>query len=285
MSAIFAPLLLLWGANVTVRGQTDCPSPVQVETALQALPPVFDPASANVLDLANDNDAVVARLISAAGLPLGEKRLPRGAPCEDMAAAIALSVATWQSDVHTTYTPRLLDWAAPKPPETTVRAWSVGVGVGAGGSVDPTAGGLQALVVGLRQLTSAGSVRFAVAGELHKQMSLGVANVQWRRTALALGWQQRILGANGLSLFTDVQLAWLQINGEGFVTNRSDATLDPGFELGVRAELLSTRVPLWAELGASMWPRGHKVMTPADMPVRALPVVEAFLRVGVALRL
>ena len=84
---------------VQAEGTTTCPDPALVATRLAGLLPA-SAAVADQLDRAKlweDGGDLVIRLERADGVVLGTRRLPRTYGCEDLASAVAVSVAAWRA--------------------------------------------------------------------------------------------------------------------------------------------------------------------------------------------
>jgi len=94
--------LALSGSAVTVEGDSRCPTAPEIAARVaELLPPVTTAAS--LPDRARVDDQGDALRISVQrpdGSLIGERTLARSFPCPDLAAAAAVIIATWESDVH-----------------------------------------------------------------------------------------------------------------------------------------------------------------------------------------
>lgn len=273
-------VLLLDGSGIQVAGTSDCPTPLQVEQAYAALATVSarnDKARFEVV-----GDEVVMHVTSSQGFVLGEKRLQRSQKCEDLASAFALSLATLQNEVAYANSPTLAE-QTPAPVRVPPRWWNVGLAVGIASTAKLSSPALRVLLLGRWQATRAGALRASLGTGSEQSLALGPGQARWSRSILALGWDQEVLHTPRLSLFGAALLAWLQVRGEGFVSNRDSAVFDPGFEFGGHGLVHRfAALDLWMEAGAAVWPRGHHVVTPAENPTKSLPITELFLRLGLA---
>lgn len=293
--------LVFLAAAVRVEGTTACPHPDQVAARLGALlsadVPGARPDRARIWD---DGDDVAVELDGSDGTLIGARRFPRRHGCEDLAAALAVSIAGWESDVHPEFSPHLIEGAPPPtvtkpaaPDPLPPRQWAAdaGLSLGVGGSLDPRATTEDAVLGGwLTPPSRRTSLRFGVGGQMSQQIALQYGRASWRRWAVDLGlerpfWTSREGKADGwLHGFALARLAWLEMHGEGFVLDRSDSAIDPGLAAGLRATMTRGRLASWVELAASWWPVRHNVQAAGLGDVGRLPVAEAFVRVGVGVR-
>lgn len=275
--AIFALLL-----GIRVTGSSDCPTPLQVEQAYAAMAAPRSEQRGHHVRIEVVADEVVMSMTSPQGTQVGERRLPRTDVCEDLAAAFAVSLATWQHDVPFTYSPALAELIE-TPSEPEIVSWNLGFGMGAGATAVLDLPLWRALVLARWRATAAGSIRMSLAMGGEQSLSLGAGQARWRRTSLGVGWEHAVGRSPNISLFGSAIVAWLQVRGEGFMSNRSDGALDPGAELGVHWLLHRfSSSNLWVDGGAAVWPRAHQVLTPADQPVASLPISELFVRLGLS---
>lgn len=94
---------------VAAPGAT-CPSAEDVGTKLQALSAASEagpPRGRDVVTLEQNGAVLRVTLRAAGGTVLGQRTFDRGHSCGDLASAVALTVATWESDVHPEFVPAL----------------------------------------------------------------------------------------------------------------------------------------------------------------------------------
>lgn len=294
---LFVPLswiAFFWaGPPVDIDGDSTCPTPAEVAPRLAGL--LRPDAAAGPPDLARLSDragALFIQLQRPDGSPIGERALERGYPCADLAAAAAVILATWESDVHPTFRPTLAAPAAelrqPAPvtaPEApTAMAFDVGGAIA--GSLAPAAGSgggaWGALLVGTLSGDRLGG-RLAVQAVTERTLDLQAGTVHWRRMMLALGPQLRFKRP-GRGPFVDLHVeaagAWVSASGSGFATNHSDSSADLGLGAGVRLVLGGRSLAPWVDLSACGWLR-HQLASTNDASV-TLPRIEGTLALGLS---
>jgi len=90
-----APIVRLSGPNVA------CPSADQVDAKLTALlPGVAGPAMPDTATLEEGDGRLRVVVTRPDGSILGRRDFPRAHACPDLASAVALAIATWESNVH-----------------------------------------------------------------------------------------------------------------------------------------------------------------------------------------
>jgi hypothetical protein len=86
------------GPGVDVRGDTACPSAVEVRAALEGLVLPTAPAAApDVAELRGHDGGVSVRLVGASGEFIAEKPLPDRETCGERARSAAVIVAAWET--------------------------------------------------------------------------------------------------------------------------------------------------------------------------------------------
>lgn len=304
---MWAPVILLTlaASGVRVEAGTACPALADVQARLQALLPGAPAggADADVARIVDADGAVRITLLAPDGATLGERVLERGFPCEDLAAAAAVVIATWETDVHPEFAarlevaapppepppaPALVRVATPPPPVAVPPAWSLGAGVlgtlaPSGGDAHPAGGArLDAAWLG------AGGhwgTRLGLSTTASRRLALPSGTAAWRRTAVSAGVLRR-LTAPGRPLAFDLHAellgAWLSITGSGFPTNHDAAAFDVGAALTARLALGGGTLRPWLELGGAVWPRAQVVFEQPSGQAAALPRWEAGLALGVS---
>src|SRR6185436_14838233 len=302
-----AVLLTLAAAGVRVEGGTACPAPADVQTRLRALLPGAEAptsADADVARIVDSQGAVRITLLAPDGTTLGERSLAGGFPCPDLAAAAALVVATWETDVHPEFAARLeVAPPAPVPPPapTVVRAappapapqsaWTLGAGVFAtlapsGGEASPAGGAT--LEGGWLGAGARWGARLALAATTSRTLALPSGDVDWRRATASAGvlWRLTATGRSAaVDLRADAVFAWISMVGNGFANNYEPAAFDAGAGLAGRLSLGRGPLRPWLELGGVAWPRGQVVFERPSGASAELPRWEAGLALGVSTRL
>jgi hypothetical protein len=225
--------LLVWAAwsQVQVDGATDCPRPAEVADALGALLPlgaeVDRHAGPDRARLSQEADgSLVAVLERADGAMLGMRRFPPHHACADLGAAVAVSLAEMESDVHPEFGVTLPSGAGTPPasrsPSLAAHAGDsearplggsrframLGLSLGLGGAFDlasgetipSTQGGSRADAALGAWVMPSGWTRTSARVELEAQsqqrLALATGAAAWRRWTLAAGlergiWQDR----------------------------------------------------------------------------------------------
>lgn len=107
---ILFPILAPSMIDVVAAPGALCPSAGEVSAKLQALSPdspALPPRGRDVVTLDEDGGLLRVTLRAADGTVLGQRTFDRGHPCGDLASAVAVAVASWESDVHPEFVPAL----------------------------------------------------------------------------------------------------------------------------------------------------------------------------------
>ena len=303
--------LLLWLAiapAVTVEADAACGAADEIGARVTALlPPRSSDAAPDVVRIADRGDAWLVVLAAPDGTTLGERTLGREVPCPDLAAAAAVIIATWESDVHAEFR------AAPEPVPTvaapTIAAPTVvatprasaapatraalELGAGLTGSIAPSADGsapaLGAKVEGtwFRRPRGLGA-GLALTVPATRDLPLGSGVVRWRRLSAAAGPVGRWLSSTtrwALDVHGEALVGWVTATGEGFASDRGGSGLDAGLGAGIRLIWLGTRrAAPWLELGGTGWLRRQDAYATPDGRAVELPRVELGLALGLSFR-
>jgi hypothetical protein len=299
-------LLLALGPVVTVEGDAVCPTAADVATRLGALLPARETDEGpDVARVEFRGSALFVTLARPDGTLIGERALESGFPCADLAAAAAVVVATWESDVHPEFrlaappppappppvppppaAPPVVA-VAPAPPPAAAR-WEIGAGVS--GSVAPGSGGaapaMGALVVG-GWTPAAGRVgaRLALGATTERELPLGSASVRWQRADAALGAQLRLAAPGSrwaVDLFGEALAGWLLATGNGFTNDLSSGSLDPGLGGGARLDLGDGPLVPWLEVSLTGRLRRQIAYAEPGAASVELPRFEAALAAGLS---
>ena len=218
-----------------------------------------------------------------------------------MAAAAAVVVATWESDVHPEFRAALLAaavepaspptittaFAAPRRPS---RRFALELGAALSGGLAPSASALEPAVGGVvvGSATPAGGrlgLRLALAAGTERETPLGTGRVSWRRISAALGPNLRLgrAASPSVDLHAEVLAAALTATGSDFANDRSSDSLDPGVGAGIRGLLLGHALAPWLDVSASGWLREQRAFVTPDGTSVALPRLEVTVAVGLSL--
>lgn len=117
LPACVALISVLAMPAVSVKGNTRCPSAADVGTRVAAMLPLVatarapDVAELDEIDRGGPNLRLTLRRPD--GALIGQRLLAREYSCAELAAAAAVIIATWESDVHPEFKPHLGSEAAP----------------------------------------------------------------------------------------------------------------------------------------------------------------------------
>jgi hypothetical protein len=298
MTAVLSAWVWLAVGPVAVEGNAACPASTDVAARVATLLPAAQTTDApDVVRLDDDaGGALRVTLSRPDGTPLDERALAHTFSCDDLAAAVAVVVAAWESDVHPEFQPApapapSIAVTPTRPSGTRARTPTrFDIGAALSGSLAPTSGGagpaLGALLAGSWTPANARvGARLTLATTTLRDSSLAGGHVSWRRFEAALGPQLRLTSAAkrwALDLHADARLAWLTAAGDGFTNDSSAGGVDPGLGAGVRVLRLQGDVAPWLELSADGWPRRQQAYaTPSDASV-TLPQFDATLALGLS---
>ncbi len=243
----------LLSAAIQLLGTVACPASSEVAAALARLEPAEAAAAdsddaAITAELRDVGDVLLIVLRSRDGKLTAERELPRADSCADLAAAAAVVIEAWKSEMHADVaveipTPRPpAPEAAPVPAATAIASeptaivpgapsrWDVGIGGAASlqGDFAPAV-----LIDGHRGWAGSNlAARLALAGTAVHARSLGAApgEARWSRAALGLGIRDRLWNRGVvIDAHADAQVALIHLDGAGFTNNYTRN----GFDLGV----------------------------------------------------
>jgi len=302
-SALSSLLMLSIGPIVAVDGDTACPTAQEVSARVAALIPAAPPnASPDLARVEETETTVRVSLRHPDGALIGARELSRTFSCSELAAAAAVVLATWESDVHPEFSSSLPPSSerspAPLPVVAAVQArkssgarFVLDAGLGVSGSVAPgsgsagtAAGGL--LVVGGARPGRRLGARLALAAGTERELPLGTARVRWRRLVGALGPEMRFHPASTsltLELHGEALLASVSATGAGFSMDLNGGGIDPGIGAGARLLIGGQAVVPWVDLSVGEWLRAERAFSQPDQASVTLPRTEAALALGVSL--
>ena len=188
------------------------------------------------------------------GSLIGKRELSRRSSCADLAAAAAVVLASWESDVHPEFgasLPPVRATIAAAPPEVAaaspapkpqlderrVRAGRGGDGVGRSERRGRGSGRRRLLVVARRARGGTWACAWRWLRELSASCPLGTGRVRWRHLVAALGPDGRLPISStrfGVGLHAEALLSSLSATGEGLTNDRAASSFDPGVGAGFR---------------------------------------------------
>lgn len=291
-------LVLSIGPVVTVAGDAACPTAKDVSARVGQLLPTVETSSADQARVDDGGNVVRLSLRRPDGSLIGTRELSRKSSCADLAAAAAVVLASWESDVH----PEFRAWlpppravaapaevaaasAAPKP-HPTRSAFELGAALA--GSVAPSGAGAGAaagalIVAGAAPAGGRFGVRLALGAGTERELPLGTGRVRWRHLVAALGPDARFTIAAtrfAVGLHAEALLALLSASGEGLTNDRSANSFDPGVGAGLRLLYRGRAIAPWLDLSAGGWLRRQQALSSPDGASLSLPRLEVALALG-----
>jgi len=299
-----------------------CPRAEEVERQLALLLPsavAVVPGRPDVATLEDVEDRLRVTLAREDGTLLGRRELTTKASCGELASAVALVLAMWESDVHPEFVLELPAPTAPPPevapplaapvpapaPRPTFAvaeaqpplrhrgALDFGAAFGVVAATQAAEGSREddlawsATLVGTWLPAARGwGGQLTFFGDGERAQPLPVGEARWRRAGGSLGPVFRWYPSRGrthLDLHTALMVAALGVRGAGLGKTAEDWSLDEGGAAGVRV-----RVPLgrtwcpWFGLAVEVWPRKQVVYTRPDGESASLPRAEVRLSLGVS---
>jgi hypothetical protein len=290
-------LVLSISPVVTVAGDAACPSAKDVSARIgRLLPAVATGSAADLARVDDGGDVVRVSLRRPDGSLIGARELARKSSCADLAAAAAVVLASWESDVHPEFRTSLpppraapADVAAVSaPPKPQPPRSSFELGAALTGSVAPSGSGTGAaagalVVAGAAPARGPIGARLALAAGTERELPLGTGHVRWRHLVAALGPDARVTIAStrlSLGLHAEALLALLSATGEGLTNGRSASSFDPGVGAGLRLLYRGHAIAPWMDLSASGWLRRQQALSSPDGASVSLPRVEVALALG-----
>jgi hypothetical protein len=250
--------LLVLAAIVAIDGDTTCPTPMQIGEHLDVL--LADRSARAAPDharLAATGDVLELELDSASGRTLGRREFSRQASCEQLAVAVAVVIATWETTADGV-APTIAVEAHDRP----VQASSRSLVVGAGAATVLDRGGW---APGATVEVALGSSRSRWAGLLDavvtrsNAVSLAPGFASWARHRVAIGGSFEMVANGPFVLDATGQLVagLLVASGTGFSTDRTATTFDPGVAAGVRAGVAWSSWSLFVSATETEWLRAN----------------------------
>jgi hypothetical protein len=273
--------LLATGLGLVIEGNTSCPTPDAVGTALGPLLREEISGTDDRLELSQTSHELKMRLLDSRGDVLAARVLPLIASCEAQAHRVAVIAAAWQAElseeplppapeikpsVETERGARL--WPEPAPPARPTPGYFE---MGARLSYVPVGGLTTAFLLG------GGAVwgRWGIEGSGWLELSRNYEMAQEE------GHFFRIAGEFGPTVLVRVDQPEIQLRAQGVASvllANNGALFDPGVELGARLLLGGRPASGFLDATVTLWPQ--LFTDPQGLPLSPL---EVFLSVGLVL--
>jgi hypothetical protein len=304
ISLALAVFALQAAGGMDVRGDSACPPPSEVGTALVGLvAPVPAPAAPDVVEITGAGDSVTLRLWNAAHQLLAERRVPPSPSCAERARAAAVIVAAWEAHLRAGAAPMWpLPPGAPAPaspplprpdappvaarPATPPPPAPVQVETRAAVLVSVAAGDVAPAALLEARLTRRGSrlaVGIGVLAVGAHSIAVASGRGSWHRFGGVVDLQSTAAWQTlALQLHAGLALAAVSIVGESLPVTDGATILDPGALAGLRLGLRGHSPSPWLEAAAAYWPRSHTLYVAGSTASQDLPLFEALLGVGIS---
>jgi hypothetical protein len=296
------PVLVALTAAIRVTSATTCPTADDVAARLRPLLPASvgvaagegaDSPTGDTLELAREGDDITARLRDGAGALLGERTLAAAHGCDELAAAIAIAAATWESDVHPEFavatlrpTPASASVVAAAAHPVSRSAFEATLGAGLALVTDGAAAAWQAEVGGgWRPGGGATGLRARLGAQGPRTATFETGEARWRRWTASVGIERRLLeGRRGgwLAVEAAAVASLFALEGDGFAANRQVRAFDPGGYAGVRAGWGGGAAG-WVAAGVTAFAAQRQAYALPSNERRDLPRWELALTLGLAL--
>jgi hypothetical protein len=262
---------------IEVHTSGNCPSSEAViaELGRIAAAPEETTSDRGRADIMESSRGVRVRLSSAADGTGGERSIETSADCGERALAVAVVIASWQTDLRSEV--RLAIEAS--TPSWFPSAGIAGVSVTSGIAPWAWGGGLD---LQMAHRNGWGG-RLAAWGTSYRAQALGTDSGQasWTRWVLGIGPVYELDRKRWL-LIAAAQLAVARfvVRGENFATTRQDAGVDVGARLGIEVGFRRGAFVPCAGIAAVGWPRSHRVKALGVDDEKTLPKLDVLLAAG-----
>jgi hypothetical protein len=309
VTLFFLPLLV--GAAVDLLTATDCPSRADVAAELARLAPDGLASSAEDDDgprLSAEIRWVGESLSIALRTPQGtlaaQRTLVRSGSCLDLAAASAVVIAAWQSEIRADLSPDLpspqrrvsapkttLTEASPSASDRTAASlpdrarhpWQVAIGIVASRDSDIAPGLVIDAELGRSRSRLAGSIGIVATGAHAVALGPNPGESLWSRAALDLGARDRFwLKDSALDGHIAAAIALIRLEGAGFGANYTQTGFDLGIGAGMRWMWATQGHALFVALDGWAWPSQKSVTVAGTDAKERLPLFELRAAAGVS---
>jgi hypothetical protein len=242
------------------------------------------------------------------GAPIAERDLGATGSCQDLAAAVAVIIATWEAELNPQGAPGLELPAAgpptPTPPPRPIGATKLAT---AAEPLPPLPGPRPSFALRIGLLASVAGGNVAPGGKIEASMaapggrlgvSLGVAGAtarsqsvgpapgaaRWTRMALSAGPQYRFGDPSVmLDVHLDGLIAMLQVQGTGVAAGTSDISPQFGGGAGVRAARSWGNAAPWVGVDLLLWPMHEYLVISGLREQGEIPRLEIQVAFGLSL--
>jgi hypothetical protein len=227
-------------------------------------------ASANRLVITRGDETIAVELVAPDGRSIGSRSLPARAECPALAAAVAVLVAAWESELAGELPPAISLGKEPRA--------AIGISAGAIGMLGVRSRGVGGTVaVTAERAASRWGVASSLGATVHERQALGPGDVGWFRIMLGVGGQLRLRpGGVRVAARGEALAGVLRASAYGYDSNDSDVAVTPGFAGVVRVQLGRPYV----ELGGVAWVRREHLHVAGVAGEVELPRAELTLGFG-----
>ncbi len=235
-------MLATQGTPTLVSGSGKCPAAADVQARLNLLVSGGDQqAESYSAHLVRERDTITITLKDVDAQIIASRTLSQKASCEDLVAAAAVIIATWEVELRgrgnlSLWQPVVptLTLAQPATTTTTTPRWSIGGGFGYAFASDSPAPGLW-LHAARRREQRRLQWHAAFATNHAYRITLGQGDAEWSRIGAFVGPALGTLSKRypgELALLAGA--SWLLMRGVDQVENKADFAVDPEVRLLVR---------------------------------------------------
>jgi len=260
-------VLALWLATtIDFVGDARCPDAAMVRAELDRL----GVSNSDRLVITRGDETIDVELVAPGGRSIGSRSLAARAECAALAAAVAVLVAAWESELASEPPPAFALGAEPRA--------ELGISAGALGMFGGRSRGLGGTVaVTAERAASRWGLASSLGATVHERQSLGPGDVGWFRIMLGVGGQLQLRpGGMRVAVRGEALAGMLRASAHGYDRNDSALAFAPGFAGGVRVQLGRPYV----ELGGVAWVRREHLHVTGVMGEVELPRAELALGFG-----
>jgi hypothetical protein len=288
----------LFASPLELGGDSECPTIGEIARHLEAMPPSEGPSAPAFVQVSSVEGRVRLELHGANGKVLASRDLDAAATCDDLAAAAAVVVATWQNDLDPKASlPVELPAAPPAPapapavvavvePPPPPRPRGVLVGLGllasaAEGAIAPGAKLRASVDVGPSWL-SAGAV---AGGTTSRAADVGdrAGAATWTRGWLGAGPEIHAGFAPRVEAHLLGLVGVLHVAGVDLPQASSDTMFDLGVGGGVSIVNWVGNAAVWLGVDLLTWPGRQRLIIQGLPDEGLLPTMDLQLSAGIAL--
>jgi hypothetical protein len=294
---MFPALLGAWVyAALPVQVQSEaCPSGREVEQSLVSmLPPLPANARPDVARVTIQGQGVHIELVNSDGAVVAERNLEQNGSCAELAALVAVVIASWESDVHPEFarphTELVPTFAVVSPPlraaePTQIPASSYDLALGGALSfTDSFAAGGTLAGTWIPRGRGPG-LRMSATAETQRSFVLGSGRVNWRRWMGSAEVDWRFLrNRMTIDLHGGIGFGLLSAGGTGFFQSQSQLSFSPAATAGARLSWwVARRFSVWLDIAGLYWLRGQSVYSEPPISRQTIPSFQVAASLGLAI--